>query len=63
MDFEKLELTTETLRELGTDELAHVAGGARPLPTGTGTVLETLYCPTQGDTFSPCEPLLTTNCS
>jgi hypothetical protein len=28
--FEKLELSTETIRELGSDEMAQVAGGARP---------------------------------
>jgi hypothetical protein len=61
MDFDQLDLSTETLRDLTSDDLARVAGGARPLPTGLD--LETLYCPTRGDTFSPCEPLLTTNCS
>ena len=60
MDFEKLELNTETLRELSGDELTAVAGGARPLPTTI--TLETLYCPTQGDTFSPCQDF-TYNCS
>ena len=58
MDFEKLELSTETLRDLTADELSAVAGG-RPLPVDVAT----LICPTQGDTFSPCEPILTTNCS
>jgi hypothetical protein len=56
MDIEKLELSTETLRDLTDDELTHVAGGAQL----TGT--ETWHCPTQGDTFAPCQPLITTNC-
>ena len=60
MDFEKLELDTETLRELSSEELADVAGGGRPLPTTVS--IETLYCPTQGDTFSPCQDF-TYNCS
>jgi hypothetical protein len=58
MDFDKLELSSETIRELTGDELTHVAGGAaRP------DLLETVTCPpTRGDTFSPCQPFPTTNC-
>ena len=41
MDIDKLELNTETLRQLSEDELTHVAGGAQL----TGT--ETYRCPTQ----------------
>jgi hypothetical protein len=41
MDIDKLELNTETLRQLSEDELTHVAGGAQL----TGT--ETYHCPTQ----------------
>jgi hypothetical protein len=57
MKIDKLELSTETLRELTSDELADVAGGAQL----TGT--ETMNCPTHGNTFAPCQPLITTNCA
>ena len=33
-DFEKLELSTETLRELTDEQLEQVAGGARPTLEG-----------------------------
>ena len=56
MDLDKLELNTETLRNLTDDELKHVAGGAE-------SQVVCIRKPTQGDTFSPCQPLITTNCA
>ncbi|HEX8086463.1 MAG TPA: hypothetical protein VF529_19400 [Solirubrobacteraceae bacterium] len=35
-DFDKLELNTETIRELTGDELGQVAGGAQKVPTIDG---------------------------
>ena len=46
MDIHKLELSTETIRELNDDELTHVAGGQNPVPPLTGN--ETYYCPIIG---------------
>jgi hypothetical protein len=45
-EFDELELSTETIRELTGDELEQVAGGAKP-PTLDGCitpVLPTYYC-------------------
>lgn len=54
--FDELELSTETLRDLTEDELKDVAGGAE-------SQVVCIRKPTQGDTFSPCQPLITTNCA
>ena len=56
MDIDRLDLSTETLRDLTDDELTHVAGGAE-------SQIVCIRKPTQGDTFSPCQPLITTNCA
>ena len=58
MDIENLELNTETLRELSQDELANVGGGAVQ-----DSFVICIRKPTEGDTFSPCQPLITTNCA
>ena len=47
MDIDKLELSTETLRELNEDELTHVAGGAA-VTNLCLTGNETYYCPVIG---------------
>jgi hypothetical protein len=52
--FEKLELYTETLRELTRDELAGVAGGAPPQPTPPIYAI-TLMCPSGATWFAPCD--------
>jgi hypothetical protein len=51
MDITKLELSTETLRQLTDDELKDVAGGVQL----TGT--ETYHCPTQGQ-LAACDTVL-----
>jgi hypothetical protein len=48
-DFDKLELATETIRELTGDELERVAGGAQP-PTLDGCVDVQSLIPTCGCT-------------
>jgi hypothetical protein len=62
--FAKLELTTEMLRELTVDELAHVAGGvATTTCPDTGTLAgpsRTLMCPS-GETWTAnCQITLVT---
>ena len=56
MDIDKLELSTETLRDLNDDELKHVAGGAPP----------SYWCqsgpPTQGVVLTACGPVITNGC-
>jgi hypothetical protein len=55
-DFDKLELSTETIRELTGDELREVAGGAAQPPTLDGCftpVLPTHYCPTRLNCIEP----------
>jgi hypothetical protein len=53
--FEKLELSTETIRELTSDELREVAGGAKPetLDGCFTPVLPTHYCPTRLNCIEP----------
>ena len=54
-EFDKLELSTETIRELTGDELGQVAGGAKPATLdGCFTpVLPTHYCPTRLNCIDP----------
>jgi len=42
-DFDKLELSTETIRELTGDELDRVAGGADLIPTWYDGCVTTIY--------------------
>ena len=60
--FDKLELSTETLRELTVAELAEVAGGAAytRAPGGCDQVTQTMVCPSGATWFTSCE--LTTYC-
>jgi hypothetical protein len=54
MHIDKLELNTETLRQLTEDELTNVAGGQQvTIPPLTGN--ETYYCPTIGRGFPYCQ--------
>ena len=48
-DFDKLELSTETIRELSTEELGEVAGGVKP-PTLDGCITPTF--PTRYNCYS-----------
>ena len=50
--FDKLELSTETLRELTRDELGQVAGGAA-VTTGCG-LTQSPACPSGATWFAPC---------
>jgi hypothetical protein len=52
-DFDKLELSTETIRELSADEMSHVAGGA-PATTDCLTGMYptiNMPCPTVQECF------------
>jgi hypothetical protein len=53
--FDKLELSTETIRELSTEELAEVAGGAATTICTTGMTTQTPVCPSGATWFAPCE--------
>jgi hypothetical protein len=58
-DFAKLELSTETLRDLTDDELSRVAGGANP----TGTTVDTTVLGGPTGTFQcPSGRTWTANC-
>jgi hypothetical protein len=63
-DFDKLELSTETLRELTSEELASVAGGAAAMyTTGCDGVTQTMACPSGATWFAECTPdLISRNC-
>jgi hypothetical protein len=54
-EFENLELSTETIRELSTGELERVAGGARPTIGCTADIMCEFYvtylCPS-GETWT-----------
>ena len=52
MDFEKLELHTETLRELTSEELGQVGGGVQTI-----TQLVTGLVPSGATWFKDCDPL------
>ena len=61
-DFDKLELSTETLRELTAEEMAGVAGGAAITTKCTGGLTtQTPVCPSGATWFASCES--TTFCS
>ena len=51
-EFDRLELSIETLRELSEEELAQVAGGAT---TGCAMVTQTPMCPSGATWFAPCD--------
>jgi hypothetical protein len=51
--FEKLELSTETLRGLTHDELEQVAGGSQITTTCNG-VTQSPVCPSGATWFAPC---------
>jgi hypothetical protein len=54
--FERLELSTETLRELTPEELTVVAGGVPPEPTPPAWALtQTPVCPSGATWFTSCE--------
>jgi hypothetical protein len=52
-DFEKLELSTETLREITPDELARVGGGQQITST-CPMATQTPVCPSGATWFAPC---------
>ena len=55
-EFGKLELSTETLRELTPEQLAEVAGGVPPEPTPPVYALtQTVACPSGATWFTSCE--------
>ena len=61
MGFDKLELSTETLRELTADELTGVAGGSPDtLKCTTGMATQSPVCPSGATWLVSCE--LTTFC-
>lgn len=64
--FAKLELSTETIRELTQGELTQVAGGAAAAYTnasGCQQTTQTAVCPSGATWFTSCEPdLLSRNC-
>ena len=51
--FDRLELSTETLRDLTREELGQVAGGARITGTCDG-VTQSPVCPSGATWFAPC---------
>jgi hypothetical protein len=54
--FDRLELSTETLRELNADELTRVAGGAPPEPTPPiFAVTHFNYCPSGPTWTANCQ--------
>ena len=52
--FEKLELSTETLRDLTQDELTHVAGG-KAVTTTCPLATRTPVCPSGATWFWDCQ--------
>jgi hypothetical protein len=52
--FEKLELSTETLRDLTSEELAQVAGGKAATTTCPGAT-QTFVCPSGATWFWDCQ--------
>ena len=62
MGFDKLELSTETLRELTAEELGDVAGGTKEtIVCLTGMTTQSPVCPSGATWYASCE--LTTFCS
>ena len=59
-EFDKLELSIETLRELDENELTHVAGGINP--TGTTAVDTTVLGGPTGTFLCPSGNTWTANC-
>ncbi len=59
-EFDKLDLSTETLRELTTGELRQVAGGAA-YTTGCDPVTQTMACPSGATWLVSCYPDLLSN--
>ena len=61
-DFTKLELSTETLRELSPDELSAVAGGVPPQPTPPVYAIQTTtwVIPSGATWFRSCESAINT---
>ena len=60
--FDKLELSTETLRELNDDELTQVAGGINPTGTTFNTSVcatYTLVCPSGNTWTANCQTIQT----
>ena len=57
--FDRLELSTETIRELTGEELERVAGGKPQIPGDTGT----LICPSGATWFMACETYTGGNCA
>lgn len=56
-DFDKLELSTETIRELNADEMAQVAGGADTVEVGNTKfchLFPTYQCTGMYPTFDGC---------
>jgi len=55
-EFKRLELSTETLRELTPEELAAVAGGTPPEPTPpVNAITQTVVCPSGATWFTSCD--------
>jgi hypothetical protein len=52
--FERLELSTETLRDLTRDELEQVAGGAQITGACGGGMTQSPVCPSGATWFAPC---------
>ena len=59
MGFDKLELSTETLRELTSEELGQVAGGRPPIPGDT----QSLVCPSGATWLMACDTYTGGNCA
>ena len=60
--FDELKLSTETLRELSSEELTEVAGGLMATTTCPQTT-QSPVCPSGATWFAPCGPdLLSRNC-
>jgi hypothetical protein len=53
-EFERLELSTETLRELTPEELTEVAGGVEKTPP-IYAITQTVACPSGATWFAPCD--------
>jgi hypothetical protein len=54
-DFTKLQLSTETIRELDEDELGQVAGGVKPDTTILGGETGTFLCPSGRTWTANCQ--------
>ena len=52
--FDRLELSTETLRDLTRDQLAQVAGGAQITGVCGGGTTQSPVCPSGATWFAPC---------